>query len=100
MTDTIKRKIWDLVWPQIEALDRAGDIAERNLLEAEVENLILEIESEEDDIRESAISNSYDIGWDNGFDASQEEIADLTETMNDVIDSLQDMISKLKERQK
>ena len=98
MTDTIKRKIWDLVWPQIEALDRAGDIAERNLLEAEVEDLILEIESEEDEIRESAISNSYDIGWDNGYSASQEELVDLTETMKDVADILQDMISKLKGR--
>ena len=98
MTDTIKRKIWDLVWPQIEALDRAGEIAERNLLEAEVEDLILEIESEEDEIRESAIRNTYDIGWDNGYNASQEDLVDLTETMNDVADILQDMISKLKER--
>ena len=98
MTDAIKQKIWDLMWPQIEAYDCSGDVLNRNFLTAKVEELIEEIEEEENTAIATAARDAWEDGWDSAKDCDTDEIISLKDLFYVTRDELQGIIEKMNMR--
>ena len=91
MTDAIKQRIWNLVAPQIEAFDRAGEYVDRRLLEQEVEDIITDIENE----METNMLNAFHDGYHDGNVEAGDTIEEMQNQIQRVIEDLREAAFKI-----